>query len=269
MKKIIKNIVLICLSIIAINMQAQENISEQLVIPLSNPGQVGELKVRLIHGSITVTGYSGKEVIIDALLKQKKISKSQKNGLTKISSGTLNLSAEERNNKVTIGSNSNQQSINLTIKVPQNFSLNLSAVNDGDIVVDNVNGEFEIKNVNGEITMTNISGSVNANTTNGELKVSFNKIDANTNMALSSFNHDIDISLPKGTKASVKAKSDNGDIYTDFDMALEKRKPEVENNTRSNSYRVKIEQWVYGKINGGGPEITMKSFNGDIIVRAK
>jgi len=269
MKKVLQIIIVASLLVTSYNIQAQENVKEQLVVPLSSPNQVGELKVGLINGSISVTGYNGKEVIIDAEMVQKKVSKSQKNGLTRVSSGTLDVSAEERDNKVRISTNSYKRSINLSIKVPQNFSLNLSAINNGDISVDNVNGEFEIKNVNGKITMTNISGSVNANTTNGKLTIGFNKIDANTNMALSSFNDNIDITLPKTAKATIKAKSDQGEIYTDFDMALEKRKPKVENSSQSNTYRVKIEQWVYGKINGGGPEITMKSYNGDIIVRAK
>ncbi len=248
---------------------AQQDSKERLVVPLSNPNKAGQLKVKLIYGSINVVGYDGKEVIIDAQMKQRKVTRNKKNGLTRISSGTLDVSAEERDNKVIVGTDSYRRSINLTIRVPRKFSLYLSAVNDGDITVENVNGDFEIKNVNGEITMTNISGTVNANTTNGKLKISFNKITANTNMALSSFNDDIDITLPKNAKATVKAKSDNGEVYTDFDMVLEKKSPKVETDTRSRTYRVKVEQWVYGKINGGGPEIMMKSFNGDIIVRAK
>jgi len=30
-------------------------------------------------------------------------------------------------------------------------------------------------------------------------------------------------------------------------------------------YSVKIEDWVYGKIDGGGPEMLMKNMNGNII----
>ncbi len=269
MKKIIHIVAIACLLTSSIEVIAQGNEKEQLVVPLSNPGKTGQLKVGLIHGSITVTGYSGKEIIIDAEMVQKRYKNSTKNGLKRVSSGTLDVSAEENNNNVKISTNSYKRSINLDIKVPQNFSLNLSAINNGNINVDNVNGDFEIKNVNGKITMTNISGSVNASTTNGKLTVDFSKIDNSTNMALSSFNEDIDITLPKASKATIKAKSDQGEIFTDFDMVLEKRKPKVENSSRSNTYRVKIEQWVYGKINGGGIEIMMKSFNGDIIVREK
>ncbi len=269
MKKILQIMIIACVLAVSANLQAQGTEQERLVVPLTSPGKAGELKVGLIHGSITVTGYNGKEIIIDAEMVQKKYKNSTKNGLKRVSSGTLDVSAEENNNRVKISTNSYKRSINLDIKVPQNFSLYLSAINNGDIKVDNVNGDFEIKNVNGKITMTNISGSVNANTTNGKLTVGFSKINANTNMALSSFNKDIDITLPKSTKATIKAKSDQGEIFTDFDMVLEKRKPKVENNSKPGTYKVKIEQWVYGKINGGGVEIMMKSFNGDIIVRAK
>ena len=209
MKKITYIIVAVFLLAVSYTVQAQDTEKEQLVLPLSSPSQAGELKVGLINGSITVTGYSGKEIIINAQMVQKKVSTSKRNGLTRVSSGTLDVSAEERNNKVIISTKSYKRSINLDIKVPQNFSLNLSAINNGDIYVDNVNGEFEVKNVNGKIIMTNIGGSVNANTTNGKLSVSFNKVDANTDMALSSFNHNIDITLPKVTKATIKAKSDN------------------------------------------------------------
>jgi hypothetical protein len=30
---------------------------------------------------------------------------------------------------------------------------------------------------------------------------------------------------------------------------------------------LKIEDWVYGKIDGGGPEIMMKNMNGNIYIR--
>ncbi len=32
-------------------------------------------------------------------------------------------------------------------------------------------------------------------------------------------------------------------------------------------YRINIEEWVYGKIGGGGPEMMMKTMNGNIYIR--
>ena len=34
-------------------------------------------------------------------------------------------------------------------------------------------------------------------------------------------------------------------------------------------YKISVEEWVIGDINGGGPEMTFKSFNGVILIRKK
>ena len=90
-------------------------------------------------------------------------------------------------------------------------------------------------------------------------------------MAFSSLNGDIDITFPKDFKADIKVKSDRGEIYTDFDL---KEKPSKANITkgkgdRGNTYRVKVEKWIVGSINDGGPEILFKNFNGDVIIRSR
>lgn len=256
--------------LVTININGQDSsLNQQVVVPLSDPGKPGKLKIGLISGSIKVTGYSGKEVVINTRAKEQKVSKSKKNGLTKISSTSIDLSAEEQSNYVRVSSNSYNRTINLEIQVPQNFSLKLSTINNGDIEVENVNGEIEANNTNGGISLINIGGSVLANTTNGEVKVVFSKVEANASMAFSTFNDNVDVTFPSNVKADIKAKTERGDVYTDFDMKIDKREPDVQRDSRSGSYKVKIEQWVYGKINGGGPEMMFKTFNGDIIIRSK
>ena len=32
-------------------------------------------------------------------------------------------------------------------------------------------------------------------------------------------------------------------------------------------YQLKLDDWIIGKINGGGPEVLMKNMNGNIYVR--
>ena len=88
-------------------------------------------------------------------------------------------------------------------------------------------------------------------------------------MAFSTFNGDIDVTLPPDTKANLKMKSDQGDIYTDFDMAVSKTTPKVENKQESGEYKISMESWVDGAINGGGPTFSFKNFNGDILIRKK
>ena len=124
---------------------------------------------------------------------------------------------------------------------------------------------MDLSGVNGGITLTNISGSVVSNTVNGEVKVTLLKATPGEPMSFVTLNGNVDVTLPAATKATTKMKSDQGDIYTDFDMDMERSKTNVKRE--EGKYEVSINQWVYGKINGGGPEYTMKNMNGNIIVR--
>ena len=224
-------------------LSAQEKEIDLFTVPLSNPGQVGKLELGQISGSITVTGYEGKEVIVKASVYDgDKSSKETKNGMKRVGSSGLNISAEEENNEVTIHNELWNRRTDFIIKVPYNFSMKLSTVNNGDIEVDGVTGDLEISNVNGSITLNNVEGAVSANTTNGPVKVDFKKMGNASDMAFSSFNGNVEVAFPSSLKANIKAKSDMGDVYTDFNMVMADNKPEVEKKQGSGSYKVKMEQ---------------------------
>jgi DUF4097 and DUF4098 domain-containing protein YvlB len=86
-------------------------------------------------------------------------------------------------------------------------------------------------------------------------------------MAFSTLNGNVDITFPASLKANVKLKSDRGEIYSDFDVITEKHGPNVSHNNKSGMYNLKVEDWVYGKIDGCGPEMMMKNMNGNIYIR--
>ncbi len=269
-----KNIKLLLIVILVLPMltNAQEESVELFSVPLSNPGNSGKLIVQQLSGSIDVIAYEGNEVIVKASFGNKKEhykDKSEKPGLKKIENSSLKISAEEKNNVVQIINEQWNKATNLEIKVPSNFSLKLGTVNKGNITVNGVKGELEISNVNGEITLTGVSGSASADTVNGDIKVNFLSVTDGASMAFSSMNGDLEVTFPKSVKGNLKLKSEQGDIFTDFEMAVDKQKPVVDKNSSGGSYKVKIEQWVNGKINGGGPEMLFKTFNGDIIIRLK
>ncbi|RDY58699.1 DUF4097 family beta strand repeat-containing protein [Flagellimonas nanhaiensis] len=270
-----KTVQIILLLLIANVTLAQEKAIDLFTVPLSSPGSPGKLVIDQITGSITVDAYEGAEVIIKASFGSEKRhyqedkKDNNRNGMKRINGSSLNVSAEEKNNVVQVVNEQWNRITNLQVKVPRNFSLKLSTVNDGNILVNGVNGEMEISNVNGEITLQDVSGSASADTVNGDVKVNFNSIESGANMAFSSLNGDLDITFPSSLKADVKAKSDMGEVFTDFEMEVSETKPEVSKNENSGTYKVSVEQWVRGKINGGGPEMIFKTFNGDILIRSK
>jgi DUF4097 and DUF4098 domain-containing protein YvlB len=142
-------------------------------------------------------------------------------------------------------------------------------MNGGEINVDHVNGDVEATAMNGGATITNVSGSVVVNAMNGPVKVSLSKVTPDKTMSFVSMNGDVDVTLPADVKAKVKMRTDNGEIYSDFDVKMEPNaKPVIEDGRgKGGRYRVQIEKGMYGTINGGGPEFEFKTFNGSIFIR--
>ena len=248
----------------------QTGSTEQLTVPLSSPGKQYSLKVHLVTGSIKVVGYEGKEIIINVTPRggDEEGSNATENGMKRLSvSGGYEVTAKEADNTVTVNTGNPNKALDLVLKIPQDVKLKLGTVNDGEVIVENVNGEVEVNNVNDKITLTNISGSVVANTVNGDVNVTFKSIDPKAPMAFSTLNGDVNVTLPADTKANLKLKSDNGDVFSDFDIDIDKTPSKIDKTTEPGMYKIKKDDWVNGKINGGGPEMMMKNMQGNIYVK--
>jgi hypothetical protein len=272
MNKIIT--VLLILLVLSFNKISAQNTSpDNLIVPLSNPGKPYSLKVGLVSGSITVSSYAGKEIIIEVITDKTKrnveITTDANNGMKHISRGnSFGITAREDNNIVSVNSDNPVQKIDLNLKIPQgNVKLKLNTVNDGDIEVNNIKGELEINNVNGSITLNGINGSVVGTTVNGNLICTFTAVDPKAPMAFSSLNGNVDVTFPANIQYNMKIKSDRGEIYSDFDIAIDKSAPKVDHSSHSGMYQLKQDDWINGKINGGGPEVMMKNMQGNIYMR--
>ena len=248
---------------------------DQVTVAFSDPSQPGFIKINLVGGNITVTGYNGDKVIIEAKAMYAKISpqESKKSkGMQKLQYTATGLTVEEENNEITISAQSWKRPVEITVKAPHTTSLNLKTVNDGDILVEDIEGEIEANNINGGVQLLNVSGSVIAHALNEDLIVKFKKVDPDKPMSFTSLNGDVDITLPANTKANVTMKSDNGEIFSDFDINLKPSstsRVEEDNRQKGGKYILKIDKNLYGTINGGGPEYVFKTFNGDVLIRRK
>jgi len=252
---------------------AQEAGVDRTIVPFSDPSKPGWVKAHTINGGITVKGYEGKDVVIEARLRpgHDEGRSDRYPGMRRLPNRTTGLSVEEEGNVVVVKTESWRAPADLVIQVPFNTSLELGCVNDGDIVVDQARGEVEAQNVNGSITLTKIGGSALANTTNGEVVVSFARLEPGKAMSFVTLNGNVDVTLPRGTKANVTLRIDNdGDVYSDFEIATRKAsaaRAEPAERGKEGRYVLKVDRSVYGTINGGGQDLTLKTFNGDILIR--
>jgi DUF4097 and DUF4098 domain-containing protein YvlB len=242
--------------------------SDKVSVTLSDPTRPALVKASLISGGITVKAYDGKEVVVEARVRNRESARSD-SGPKRLTISTTGLTVEEESNQVNINTESYARAIDLFISVPVHTSLHLRAVNDGDIVVNGVDGELDVDNVNGSVTLNNIAGSAVAHALNGRLLATFTRINQKP-MAFSSLNGDVDVTFPGDLKANVSLRSDMGDVFSDFDVQMQaaSSQPIVEDSRgHGGKYRVKIDKTVRGTINGGGTELQFTNFNGQIYIR--
>ena len=104
-QSIIKSAIIILLVLFVTQASAQEKETQQLIVPLSNPVKEGQLDVRVMSGSITISSYEGKDVIIDASsVTEEKKNEKRVDGLKRIPNRSFGLSVREEDNRVKISS---------------------------------------------------------------------------------------------------------------------------------------------------------------------
>jgi DUF4097 and DUF4098 domain-containing protein YvlB len=243
----------------------------KVTVPLTDPSRPVTLRAHLVSGSITVKGADVKEVVVEARARGDEAhTGGRTEGMKRIPMTSTGLNIEAENNNVRVSTDSYQRTVDLTITVPIHTSVSLHTVNDGNILVSGVDGDLDVNDVNGEVDLKNIGGSVVAHALNGHVVATFNRVDPQKPMAFSSLNGDIDVTFPVDLKANVSLRTDNGEVYSDFDVKVQPTAPQqtVEDNRgKGGKYKVKIDKNVRGTINGGGQEIQFKNFNGNIYIR--
>jgi DUF4097 and DUF4098 domain-containing protein YvlB len=156
------------------------------------------------------------------------------------------------------------------ITVPLHASLQLGCVNSGNIDVEHVDGEIDANDLNGNITLKDVSGSVVAHSLNGHVLATIERVDASKPMSFSTLNGNIDVTLPDNVRANLRMKTDNGSIYSDFDVKLNSGASIVQTGPgqrQEGRYHVRFDHTLRGTINGGGPELQFTTFNGQIYIR--
>lgn len=273
-----KKFLVVAVMLISAVLRAQD--SGEFTVPFSNPSGAMKLVVDIKTGSIKVKGTARKDVLVkyssekdedddDHDHDRNRNRNNSRDGLKKISSGTMNLEASEYQNTVKVTSDNWSAKIEVTVEVPSTINLKIKTYNDGDLDINNITGTVELINYNGAITATGISGTVIAETYNGDIKIAYDKLTSDTPLSYANYNGDIDLTFPAALKASLKMKTKQGEIYSGFDAQVQKSSPKVNTESKSGVYKVQIDDWVKVDINGGGPEISVQTYNGDIYLRKK
>lgn len=261
---------LITVGLLGIAALAQDASGDRVAVQLSDPSRPGMLRASLMNGCFNIEGYEGREVVVEGKGATSRRTPRAAEGLRRLDPPGLGVTVEVEDNTVKIQGQNVEG--DLMVRVPRSMSMKVSCMNGGELKVSGVTGDLELNNQNSGIAARNVSGSVLAHSLNGSLAISLDRVTADKPMSFSSLNGNVDVTLPADARATLRIKSDNGSTFTDFDVQLTPgaSKPVVDDNrSKGGRYRVRSDSTMVGTIGGGGPDLSLKTLNGNIYLRKK
>jgi DUF4097 and DUF4098 domain-containing protein YvlB len=255
-----KKSILVCAGFLLCLIQAQ---AQEYKTKLAN-AKDRKVTIEMDAGQVKIEGYNGDEVVIQANSGYEAPPERAK-GLkpmynSAVDNSGIGLSVTPENGGLHIEKATRKQ-IKYTIKLPRKVALLFQETNwqGSSVVISNMDGDLEIRTNNSSIDLNNVTGPVVANTINGEVSITYSSLSQEKPTAISTINGPIDITLPANTKANMKLRSINGEMYTDFDLGVKSSKDGLSKVGGGNQ--------IDGTANGGGVEMQLKTISSNIYIR--
>lgn len=208
----------------------------------------GSLDAEVGNGSVTVTGSSRSDVMVQARVMSRAPSTAEARDLAK----QVTVSLENGRLRASGPVNPGRKSwwVSYRVQVPANYDLALGASN-GSVSVTDVRGTINAETANGSIRMSDLGGRVRARTTNGSthVQVSGAKWDGE-GLSVVTSNGSARLDLPQNYSAELAVSTNNGGINIDFPVTVQGR----------------LGRSVETTLGAGGPKIEVRTSNGSVRV---
>jgi hypothetical protein len=138
------------------------------------------------------------------------------------------------------------------VRVPGDAQADISTTN-GLLKADGLAGRLKVTAVNGRVELDEVSGAIDGGVANGALTVKLARVTAG--VRLETTNGRLSLELPAASKANLSARVVNGSISV---MGLQVDEPK--------GRRI---QNLEALLNGGGPDVVLRTTNGRISIEGK
>lgn len=282
-----KKLIIPILSVLVIsctNSSAQDTKFQEKINKAFTVSPTSVLAVYNIDGHIKVEGYEGNKVLIEV---DKTIS-GKTNEIMEQGKREFKLEFEQKGDSVIVyiaepwdsrpnrnneKRNNDQRKIqfhhnlDFTIKVPKTLNLVVSTINNGDIVVNDVEGFMKVNNINGKITVNNAKNANEIHTINGDVNINYVALPPD-NSKYYTLNGKLTVIFPSDLSADCSFKSFNGEFYTDFEN-VEKLPSTITKTTKENEGGTvhKLNKGSAIRIGSGGKNLKFETFNGNIYIK--
>jgi len=217
--------------------------------------QGGRLEVINVNGIIEVYPASGSQVEVVARREVRtRTEEEAKARLAKaemiedVGPDHVRIEAKPNDQGVSFGPHGSV-SIQYRVSVPAGLTTSFRTEN-GVIRLENIEGRITVASTNGPIIGRGLSGSVDASTVNGGIEIGLTAVDGDSKIV--TVNGPATVILPPEIDAELEATAVNGGVTTQDGLPL----------TASD----RTSKRVTGRLNKGGPRITVQTTNGGVRV---
>ncbi|WP_223789243.1 DUF4097 family beta strand repeat-containing protein [Marinicella meishanensis] len=155
----------------------------------------------------------------------------------------------------------------IEVQVPQAMSLDVSAINDGDITIQDMHGQrLQVNNINGAIDLSQVSGQTLVNAINQDIHIEYSENPA-ADSSFESINGDVVITFAGEPNAELVYQTMHGDLYSRFDVSA--LSPKVTRTSQQKEHGIQYQLDAENRllVGAGGPEYRFKTLNGDIKIK--
>ncbi len=266
-------LLLACLPLMATAAEVEQNETIQKTYPLSGAAPK-KVIVDNVNGSIRVTGYAGSEVRLVAHKRLRADSSETAEQARRDVKLDISQDANAvrfyvdgpfrcRDGGIHIDRDPGYEvKYDFELQVPHDTAADLKTINDGQITVDNVAGDYKVNNINGGIEMTEVSGSGKVYALNGHVKVSFRE-NPRDKSSFGSLNGEVRVTFQPDFNADLRFETFNGGVYTDYTVSYLPL-PAAAGERHGTKFVYKSNEWSAVRVGHGGPELSFDAFNGNI-----
>jgi hypothetical protein len=266
-------------SLQAQNRQDTEQIKRELT--LTGAAQNSTFALYNISGSVTVQGYDGQTIVVEAT---KTIRADNAQNLAQ-GKKEAQLGFIQRHDSVVVYLQGPQDSrprrnswhnghdldysyeFDFVVKVPAAMHVIVSTVNGGKVLVQDVSGPLQARNVNGSVSITNAREATEARTVNGDVSVTYAAAPTQP-ASYHTINGNISVSYPPSVSADLYFKTMHGEMYTDFPQT-EMLPARVTQNRKADGdgTKYKLNKDTAVRLGHGGPDYRFETINGDVTIK--
>jgi DUF4097 and DUF4098 domain-containing protein YvlB len=206
----------------------------------------GRVTIQNLYGNVTITAWDRDAVLVEAI-KHSSDPRHLDDARIVVEPTADSLSIRTQY----AGSDAEHPtSVEYRLTVPRRVHLESVALTNGQLSIDGLAGPVKASAINGDIHALKLGGQAELSTVNGRVEANFNRTSPANSISLSSVNGAIDLTIPRGSGASVEAQNRSGGIASDVGLVW-----------RTDAGHRLI-------IRGSGPRIRLHNVNGGISIRS-